>query len=78
VPHAVLTAAPRLLAPFGVSGRVEAELTAVGLLLELAGRYLDDDQVGAGGALGSVGVWLLPQLSRLMKQISLASGETTG
>jgi hypothetical protein len=56
-------AAPRLLRPFGVEGGREVELVTTGYLLELAGRYLDDDQMAAGARLGAVGEWLLPTLS---------------
>ena len=59
--------AERLLRPFGVSGRAESELTAAGYLLELAGRYLDDNQSRTGARLGSVGDWLLPFLSTKLK-----------
>lgn len=62
LPQDVLDNAPRLLRPFGVTGRRAVDLTAVGYLLELAGRYLDDDQARAGARLGAVGEWLLPAL----------------
>ena len=39
------------------SGRA---VTTAGYLLELAGRYLDDNQAEAGARLGAVGEWLLP------------------
>ena len=57
--------AARLLRPFGVHTRRDVELVTTGYLLELAGRYLDDDQTHAGARLGSVGEWLLPHLSRM-------------
>lgn len=60
--------AQRLLRPFGVSTREVAEVTATGYLLELAGRYLDDDQAGSGARLGSVREWLLPYLTTLLAQ----------
>lgn len=55
--------AERLLRPFDVHGRGAAELVTTGYLLELAGRYLDDNQSQAGARLGSVQQWLLPFLS---------------
>lgn len=55
--------AERLLRPFDVANRADAELTTLGYLLELAGRYLDDNQSLAGGRLGAVQEWLLPFLS---------------
>lgn len=55
--------AERLLRPFDVTGREAAEVTTAGYLLELAGRYLDDNQAEAGARLGAVGEWLLPYLS---------------
>ncbi|MCZ3387545.1 MAG: hypothetical protein LH645_00090 [Actinomycetia bacterium] len=60
--------AARLLRPFGVRERAVAELTTAGYLLELAGRYLDDNQSQAGARLGSVGEWLLPYLSTQLAQ----------
>ena len=57
--------APRLLRPFGVVDDHTAALVTTGYLLELAGRYLDDDQAGAGARLGSVGQWLLPALAEM-------------
>ncbi len=52
-----------LLRPFGVLNQAAADLVTTGYLLELAGRYLDDDQTGAGARLGPVGEWLLPTLT---------------
>lgn len=67
--------AERLLRPFDVTGREAAEVTTAGYLLELAGRYLDDNQSEAGARLGSVGEWLLPHLStKLMRRESRHSG----
>jgi hypothetical protein len=54
--------AVRLLRPFGVTNRVDAELITTGYFLELAGRYLDDDQAHSGARLGAVAQWLLPHL----------------
>lgn len=62
--------APRLLRPFGVDDRNEAELVASGYLLELAGRYLDDRQSTAGAPLGDVGRWLLPHLRTVLGEAS--------
>lgn len=55
--------AAQLLRPFDVHTAEDVELVTTGYLLELAGRYLDDDQTQAGARLGSVGEWLLPHLS---------------
>ena len=76
VPHDVVENAPRLLRPFGVSERTAAELTVVGYFLELAGRYLDDDQAGAGGRLGRVGDWLLPALTEFVRERTATPGGT--
>jgi hypothetical protein len=66
--------APRLLRPFGVHHQQEVEVVTTGYLLELAGRYLDDDQMAAGARLGAVGEWLLPTLtSRTALQRSSAN-----
>jgi hypothetical protein len=61
LPAAVHEQAPRLLQPFGQSTQA-ASLVATGYLLELAGRYLDDQQSAAGARLGAVDEWLLPHL----------------
>jgi hypothetical protein len=50
-----------LLAQFGVERR-DADLVSRLYLLELAVRYLTDDQAGAGARLGRVDTWLLPFL----------------
>jgi hypothetical protein len=62
LPHDVRENSARLLRPFGVTDRSAIELTVTGYLLQLAGRYLDDDQARAGARLGAVGQWLLPHL----------------
>jgi hypothetical protein len=61
LPAAVHEQAPRLLQPFGQPTQA-AGLVATGYLLELAGRYLDDQQSAAGARLGAVEEWLLPHL----------------
>ncbi|MCZ3386587.1 MAG: hypothetical protein LH630_06410 [Actinomycetia bacterium] len=67
--------AQRLLRPFGVRGRTEAELTTAGYLLELSGRYIDDNQSQTGVRLGPVHEWLLPFLSTtLMHQVQHGAG----
>lgn len=58
---AVLAAAPDLLAPFDVApgaARTVAQL----YLVDLATRYLADDQAAAGGTSGRIWDWLLPAL----------------
>jgi hypothetical protein len=57
--------ASRLLRPFGVMERPHIELVTTGYLLELAGRYLDDDQEHSGARLGAVRRWLLPHLQQI-------------
>lgn len=56
--------ASRLLQPFGITERQHVELVTTGYLLELAGRYLDDDQERSGARLGAVYRWLLPHLQQ--------------
>jgi hypothetical protein len=68
--------APRLLRPFGVTARDDVELTVGAYLLELAGRYLDDDQAGAGARLGDVGDWLLPTLNQFIHTRASRGGST--
>jgi Phosphotransferase enzyme family len=62
----VFVNAARLLRPFGIESRDDAELVTCGYLLELAGRYLDDGQSTSGARLGAVGQWLLPTLTSVL------------
>ncbi len=50
-----------LLEPFGV-GPQKAPLVVALYLVEIAVRYLQDGQAGAGARLGHLGQWLLPAL----------------
>jgi hypothetical protein len=67
--------AVRLLRPFGATDRAEAELITTGYFLELAGRYLDDDQAHSGARLGAVAQWLLPHLQEGESHSGEHSGE---
>jgi hypothetical protein len=62
LPDDVRENAPRLLRPFGITRRDISDLVTTGYLLELAGRYLDDEQEQAGARLGAVAEWLLPHV----------------
>ena len=68
-----VTAAPEILAPFGLGPGV-ASRVAVLYLAEIATRYLQDGQAEAGARLGRIGDWLLPALTRHARRL----GETTG
>jgi hypothetical protein len=59
--RATLEAAPDLLAPFGVEPPAARDTAAL-YLVEIASRYLADDQAAAGGVVGRVEAWLLPAL----------------
>jgi hypothetical protein len=50
-----------LLEPFGL-GPEQAPLVVASYLVEIAVRYLQDEQAGAGARLGHLGQWLLPAL----------------
>jgi hypothetical protein len=50
-----------LLEPFGVAPG-QAPLVVASYLVEIAVRYLQDGQAGAGARLGHLGQWLLPAL----------------
>lgn len=79
LPARLYAQAERLLRPFGVRTPQNAELVTTGYLLELAGRYLDDDQTRAGARLGSVGEWLLPHLQDVAsRQLSRAPKQGAG
>lgn len=68
LPADVFANAARLLRPFGIESRDDAELVTCGYLLELAGRYLDDGQSTSGARLGAVAHWLLPTLTSILKE----------
>ena len=76
LPHDVRENAARLLRPFDVTDRRAVDLTVTGYLLELAGRYLDDDQAGAGARLGAVGQWLLPHVEQSVRTHHATRGAT--
>jgi hypothetical protein len=61
--------AAELLAPFGVAP-MEARLTAVLYLADVATRYLVDRQAQAGAPLGDPGTWLIPALVAEVAQLS--------
>jgi hypothetical protein len=63
IPPLLLNQAAKLLAPFDIDAS-RAPLIAQLYLLELAVRYLTDDQASAGARLGHVDQWLLPFLER--------------
>ncbi len=58
--HELLDRAEGLLAPFDVATPAAARLTVLLYLIDLATRYLEDKR--AGGRLGVLGSWLLPEL----------------
>ncbi len=59
----LLARAPEMLAPFGVSEEQSA-LVACLHLLEVAVRFVRDDQMALGNPLGDVEAWLLPVLEQ--------------
>jgi hypothetical protein len=56
-----LREAPEVLGPWGLRSR-DAELVAVLYLVDIALRYLADDQRAAGGFGGRVEAWIIPAL----------------
>lgn len=62
---AIVTAAPRVLAPFGVPA-AEARLTSLLYLADLSVRYLSDRQAEAGARLGRPGSWLIPAIEEAL------------
>lgn len=68
-PRALLATAAGRLAPLGLTAR-QAEVTAVAYLIEIAGRYLADDQAAAGARIGSVDVWLQPVIAEATAGLS--------
>jgi hypothetical protein len=66
--EALLAGAPERLAPLGLT-HAQAERTALAYAIELASRYLVDDQTGAGAEVGDVGRWLLPVLTPAVRRL---------
>ncbi|HVQ86810.1 MAG TPA: hypothetical protein VMT88_01390 [Actinomycetes bacterium] len=56
--------APEVLLPFAIRDVEGAEVVTTLYFLELAARYLEDQQATAGTRLGDVDRWLLPELER--------------
>ena len=75
-PTALLNTVSSRLAPLGLTSG-QATLTGVAYLVELASRYLVDDQAAAGAAVGDVGRWLLPVLTRAARDLPAHRGEMT-
>jgi hypothetical protein len=59
--HGTWSRSAVLLEPFGI-GPAQAPLVVASYLTEIAVRYLQDGQAGAGARLGHLGQWLLPAL----------------
>jgi hypothetical protein len=64
--HELLDRAEELLAPFDVTRPAAARLTSLLYLIDLATRYLEDKR--AGGRLGVLGTWLLPELLSVVEE----------
>ena len=75
-PTALLNTVSSRLAPLGLTSG-QATLTGVAYLVELASRYLVEDQAAAGAAVGDVGRWLLPVLTRAARDLPAHRGEMT-
>lgn len=68
-----LFTAPMTLGPLGVRPGVAVFVAAL-YLIEIATRYLHDEAAEAGAALGDVGNWLLPTLSRFAGRQAAPAG----
>ncbi|WP_344689415.1 hypothetical protein [Blastococcus jejuensis] len=75
-PAALLATVASRLSPLGLTPG-QATLTGVAYLVELASRYLADDQAAAGASVGDVGRWLLPVLTRAVRDLPAPRGEMT-
>lgn len=75
-PEALLASAVERLAPFGVTP-AEAQVTAVAYLIEIASRYMRDNQAAAGAHVGAVGSWLLPAITRATADLQRNGEKTT-
>jgi len=67
-PSVLLGGAAKRLAPLGLTA-AQAHLTAVAYLIEIANRYLADDQAAAGARVGAVDTWLLPVIARATAEL---------
>jgi hypothetical protein len=62
---ALIAAAPRVLAAFGVPA-AEARLTGLLYLADLSVRYLSDRQAETGARRGRPGTWLIPAIEEAL------------
>jgi hypothetical protein len=62
-PAALMADAAKRLAPLDLTP-AQAHLIAVAYLIEIAVRYLSDDQAAAGARVGDVDSWLLPVITQ--------------
>lgn len=75
-PRALLATSAGRLAPLGLTVR-QAAVTAVAYLIEIASRYLADDQAAAGARVGSVDAWLQPVIAEATAGLSDDREEST-
>ena len=72
-PDALLASAAARLAPLGLN-QDQATFTAVAYLIEIATRYLVDDQAAAGANVGGVERWLLPAVQDAVHRLASERG----
>ncbi len=60
----VFSRAPQVLLPFGITEREGVDVVTLLYFIELATRYIEDQQSRTGTRLGDVGAWLLPALEQ--------------
>jgi hypothetical protein len=60
----VFSRAPQVLLPFGITEREGVDVVTLLYFIELATRYIEDQQARTGTRLGDVGAWLLPALEQ--------------
>lgn len=72
-PRALLAGAPGRLAALGLT-REQARRVAVAYLVEIASRYLADDQAGVGARVGDVAAWLVPVIAEAVPALAAERG----
>ena len=73
LPRALGTAAPDRLAPLGLTP-AQARRAVAAYLIEIASRYLADDQAGVGARAGDVAAWLVPVIAEVVPAVAAERG----
>lgn len=73
LPRSLVAAAPDRLAPLGLAPP-QARRAVAAYLIEIASRYLGDDQAGVGARAGDVAAWLVPVVAEAVPAVAAERG----